>query len=204
MSYYVLLNQSLFKVHRSVSQIPQCTRPISHNAPFITEMCTCVYISVTKWCTVGYLFEALRDLWNGAIALLGQTSVIQLITEAEWPIYAPINYTINGSDNGLSPIGAEQLSEPMTTYHHLPPLEQTSVICNLHKLAFSLKNAFENAICKILSMLFIPQCFISLALVTPYNLVNITITWTNVDLSPVWSSDINMSQIPDTSLFFWR
>ena len=47
----------------------------SHNAPviyptiyhFVTEMCTCVYISVTKWCIVGYLFDALWDLWDGSI-----------------------------------------------------------------------------------------------------------------------------------------
>ena len=49
----------------------------SHNAPFpyptrhhfITEMCTCVHISVTKWCIVGYLPDALWDLWDGSIKL---------------------------------------------------------------------------------------------------------------------------------------
>ena len=48
----------------------------SHNAPvlyptvhnFVTEMCTCVHISVTQWCIVGYLSDALWDLWDGAIA----------------------------------------------------------------------------------------------------------------------------------------
>ena len=47
----------------------------SHNAPvlyptmphFVTEMCTCVHISVTKWCIVGYLPDALWDLCDGAI-----------------------------------------------------------------------------------------------------------------------------------------
>ena len=34
---------------------------------FVTEMCTCVHISVTKWCIVGYLSEALWDLWDGPI-----------------------------------------------------------------------------------------------------------------------------------------
>ena len=41
-----------------------------HNAPvsyaamhhFITEMCTCVDISGTQWCIVGYLPNELRDL----------------------------------------------------------------------------------------------------------------------------------------------
>ena len=32
---------------------------------FVTEMCTCVHISVTKWCIVGYFSDALWDLWNG-------------------------------------------------------------------------------------------------------------------------------------------
>ena len=47
----------------------------SHNAPvpyptmhhFVTEMCTCVHISVTNWCIVGYLLDALWDLWDGSI-----------------------------------------------------------------------------------------------------------------------------------------
>ena len=34
---------------------------------FVTEMCTCVHISVTKWCIVGYLSDALWDLWGGSI-----------------------------------------------------------------------------------------------------------------------------------------
>ena len=29
---------------------------------FITEMCTCVHISVIKWCMVGYLSDAFWDL----------------------------------------------------------------------------------------------------------------------------------------------
>ena len=47
----------------------------SHNVPelcptmhhFVTEMSTCVHISVTNWCIVGYLPDALWDLWNGSI-----------------------------------------------------------------------------------------------------------------------------------------
>ena len=34
---------------------------------FVTEMCTGVHISVTKWCIVGYLSDALWDLWDGSI-----------------------------------------------------------------------------------------------------------------------------------------
>ena len=47
----------------------------SHNAPilyptmhhFVTETCTCVHVSVTKWCIVGYLSNALWDLWEWSI-----------------------------------------------------------------------------------------------------------------------------------------
>ena len=46
----------------------------SQNAPvpytamhhFVTEMCTCVHIFVTRWCIVGYLSDALWDLWDGS------------------------------------------------------------------------------------------------------------------------------------------
>ena len=34
---------------------------------FVSEMCTCVHISVTKWCIVGYLSDALWDLWDGCV-----------------------------------------------------------------------------------------------------------------------------------------
>ena len=45
----------------------------SHNAPvlnptmhhFVNEMCTCVLISVTNWSIVGYLSNALWNLWDG-------------------------------------------------------------------------------------------------------------------------------------------
>ena len=39
--------------------------PIMHH--FVTEMCTCVHISVTKWCILGYLSDALWNLWDGSI-----------------------------------------------------------------------------------------------------------------------------------------
>ena len=45
----------------------------SHNAPdkyptmhhFVTEMCTHVHISVTKWCIMGYLSDASWHFWDG-------------------------------------------------------------------------------------------------------------------------------------------
>ena len=49
----------------------------SHNAPvpyptmhhFVTETCTHVHLSVTKWCIVGYLSGALWDLWDASIVM---------------------------------------------------------------------------------------------------------------------------------------
>ena len=51
----------------------------THHAPvtyltmhhFVAEMCTCVHISVKKWCIVGYFSNALWDLWYGSIAPSG-------------------------------------------------------------------------------------------------------------------------------------
>ena len=37
--------------------------PTRHH--FVTEMCTCAQISVTKLCIVGYLSDVLWDLWDG-------------------------------------------------------------------------------------------------------------------------------------------
>ena len=52
---------------KNISQTPQCMRQISHNAPFVMEMCTYVLISVTKWCIVGYGTGALWDLYRKPI-----------------------------------------------------------------------------------------------------------------------------------------
>ena len=39
--------------YRPVAQIPNCISFISHATPFVTGMCTCMHIFVTKWCIVG-------------------------------------------------------------------------------------------------------------------------------------------------------
>ena len=38
--------------------------------PTMHHFVTCVHISVTKWCIVGYLSDTLWDLWDGSIPLL--------------------------------------------------------------------------------------------------------------------------------------
>ena len=75
----------------------------SHNAldkypkmhHFVTEMCTRVQISVTKWCIVGYLSNTLWDLWNRSI----------------WEILAT-----TGSGNGCWLFGAKPLPKPVLAY----------------------------------------------------------------------------------------
>ena len=55
----------------------------SHNTPvlhptmhhFITEMCTLVHISVTKWCIVGYMSDAFWDLWDANIVQQATTRI---------------------------------------------------------------------------------------------------------------------------------
>ena len=52
--------------HNSVAQILQFTRPIPHNMPFCNQNKPNVHISVTKSCIVGYMSDAMWDLWNGS------------------------------------------------------------------------------------------------------------------------------------------
>ena len=42
--------------------------PVSYPSmhQFVTEMCTCVHISVTELCIVGYLSNALWGVWDGS------------------------------------------------------------------------------------------------------------------------------------------
>ena len=52
-------HQQLAKENRP-AQIPQCTSSISH---IVGELCTCMHMSLTKWCIMGYLADVLWDLW---------------------------------------------------------------------------------------------------------------------------------------------
>ena len=59
--------ESMGRIERDFfPQIPQYTGPMSKMHHFVTEMCTCVHISDTKWCIVGYLSFASWDLWDGS------------------------------------------------------------------------------------------------------------------------------------------
>ena len=69
---------------RSTSQIPHCNCPISHNDHFVTEMCTCVHIFVTKWRTVGYLPDASWEFWGGSIEKTVSQDMGSIMTNAIW------------------------------------------------------------------------------------------------------------------------
>ena len=52
----------------------------SLNAPVPYPQCTILKISVTKWCIVGYMSDALWDLWDGSIELCSGGSHIVSVT----------------------------------------------------------------------------------------------------------------------------
>ena len=62
-----------------------------------------------------------------------------------------------GVGNGCCLFAAKPLTEPMLTYCQLDALEQTSVKFESKHKYFSWKNAFENAVCKMASILFRAQ-----------------------------------------------
>ena len=46
------------------AQIPQFPGPMSQNAPFCKKY---MHIAVAIWCIVGYLSDALWQIWDGSI-----------------------------------------------------------------------------------------------------------------------------------------
>ena len=49
--------------------------PYSKMCHYVTEICTCVHISITKWRIIGHLPKALWDLWGRFIIMLCLLSV---------------------------------------------------------------------------------------------------------------------------------
>ena len=73
---------------------------------FVTEMCTCVHISVTKWCIVGYLSDALWDLWDGSIDTKFGLAVRKI--SSEWLPWSPLGtlklaFNVSSDDQGIHP-----------------------------------------------------------------------------------------------------
>ena len=71
--FLIILNQSFPYVQLILNIIEPSHKSQNASVPyptmqhFLTEMCPCVYISVTKCCIVGYLSDALWDLWDWSI-----------------------------------------------------------------------------------------------------------------------------------------
>ena len=64
---YVRNHSHILSHHnRPMSQIPQCMRQISHNAPFYNRNVQ-VHISVIKWCILGYRAGTLWDQCNRSV-----------------------------------------------------------------------------------------------------------------------------------------
>ena len=63
----IMTRYYLRRDNRPMSQIPQCIRQIWRQN-FVTEISARVHISVTKWCIMGYGFDALWDLCHRSIA----------------------------------------------------------------------------------------------------------------------------------------
>ena len=98
--------------NRTVAQTLQCTNPIPHNAYFATEMCTHVHISFTNWCIVGYLSDALCDLWYWTIIGMYRNCKLFYMTTVVlvgcWK-YLVVSVTYNLNNNTLMLNGNLQL-----------------------------------------------------------------------------------------------
>ena len=77
---------------------PLCIRQISHH--FVTEMCTNVHISVTKWCIMGYATGVLWDLWDGSI--LNNAIILSHNIQTDLPylhiLLTPVFHQSTGAD----------------------------------------------------------------------------------------------------------
>ena len=73
MNTYILLTYPSHESHNTLDKYP-----IMHH--FLTEMCTHVHISVTKWCIVRYGTGALWDLWDWPAQVTGIKKVFNHIS----------------------------------------------------------------------------------------------------------------------------
>ena len=64
-----LWNRDMNNINRLVAKIPQYTSGKPTLYHFVTDICTHVQISVTKWCNIGYLSKALCDFWKEIITM---------------------------------------------------------------------------------------------------------------------------------------
>ena len=91
-----------------------------HNTPvpcptmqhFVTEMCTCVHISVTKCWIVGYVSDALWDLWDGYI----EKAICGVIDTAIWRYIVPLKKTALFWDAAISLYLFMNFANPKSIY----------------------------------------------------------------------------------------
>ena len=78
-----------------------------------------------------------------------------LLIDAEWRTYASGNYTIIGSDNGLSPFRRKAIIWINTAILLIIPLETNfkNILIEIHTFSFN-KKGFENVVGKMTAILF--------------------------------------------------
>ena len=88
--------------------------------------------------------------------------------EAEWHIYASVNYTITGSDNGLPPVqGCQAIIWTNAGILLIGPLGKnfSDIITKIH--TFSLKNLYlKVSSAKVAAILSQPQCVKNIVMIT--------------------------------------
>ena len=93
--------------------------PTTHH--FVAEMCTCVHISVAKWCIVGYLSNALWVLWDGSIALPDHRCGL-FHTHRKAPLKAPAYLSV---DAPAVSVTSHSLEIPLRSARASPLLKYT-------------------------------------------------------------------------------
>ena len=63
-------------------------------------------------------------------------------------MYVSVNWAINGSGNGLSPVRRQTITWSNAVYCQLDPWELVSVKFELEFYPFIQENAFENVVCQ--------------------------------------------------------
>ena len=65
--------------YRRVAQIPQCISPKPHNAPLCNRNVRSMHISVIKQCIMGYLSNAVWELWDGSNRTMISLKLVKVV-----------------------------------------------------------------------------------------------------------------------------
>ena len=89
------------------------------------------------------IFFLKKSVWKcSLLPSLFRNESINFI-EAKWHIYAPVNYVIIGSDNGLAPVWCKPLYEPMLVNSSLGIMEKDQWSLNRNSIIFKKKMSFK-------------------------------------------------------------